>query len=317
MKRSADITPLTSRLAALSELIRLRLCRILEQQELGVGEVAKVVQLPQSTVSRHLKVLTDSGWLSRRSEGTATMYSLRLDDLDPRARELWRTVRDQLDDRYQFEEDLRRIEAVISERRTDPLSFFGRVAGEWDELRNDLFGRGFSDKALLALIPREWVIADVGCGTGNAAESLAPYVEKVIAIDQSEPMLEAARKRLSRFQNISFVQGSLESLPLGNASVDAVTCVLVLHYIPDPVDGLREMARITRPGGRVLVIDMFEHDRTMYKNTMGHEHLGFSGDRMTELMESAGLTSVSITPLDGDPDAKGPGLFVAVGKAQA
>ncbi|MCH8066054.1 MAG: winged helix-turn-helix transcriptional regulator [Chloroflexi bacterium] len=152
MKRSPVTNLITDRLAALSEMLRLRICRLLERQELSVGEIARVVQLPQSTVSRHLKVLSSAGWLDRRAEGTATMYRLVLDDLEPEARVLWLAVRDQLGGDVQVEDDSRRVEAVVAERRTDSVSFFGRIAGEWDDVRAELFGDEFTTRALLALL---------------------------------------------------------------------------------------------------------------------------------------------------------------------
>lgn len=314
MKRSPAKSQVTDRLIALSEVIRLRICRLLEWHELSVGEVSRVVQLPQSTVSRHLKMLTDAGWLAKRAEGTATFYRLILDELAPDSRALWLVIREQINEPAVVDEDDRRLGSVLAERRTDSLSFFGRVAGEWDSVRSELFGRDFTAGALLGLLPREWVVADVGCGTGNGAELLAPRVREVIAIDQSGPMLEAAAKRLSGHRNVRFAQGSIESLPLERAAVDACVCVLVLHHVAEPEDGLREMARITRPGGAVLVIDMYEHDHREFRRTMGHQHQGFSEKAVRAMFERAGLQGVTVTPLPGDPNAKGPGLFAAAGR---
>lgn len=315
MKRSADTSPLTERLAALGQVLRLRVCRLLERQELSVGEIARVVQLPQSTVSRHLQVLAGAGWVEKRAEGTATYYSLRIDDLDPAARSLWLAVRDQLEDRPTLDEDTRRLDAVLAERRTDSVSFFGRIAGEWDDVRGELFGSAFTAQALLALLPEQWVVADLGCGTGNAAELLAPHVREVIAVDRSGPMIEAARKRLAALSNVRFVEGDLTAIPLENGSIDAATCSLVLHHVPDPVAALTEVRRVLRPGGTVLVVDMFEHDRMIYRSTMGHQHLGFSPETVRQQLEAAGFADIRLSALVSDPDAKGPGLFAAAARA--
>ncbi|HVZ93304.1 MAG TPA: metalloregulator ArsR/SmtB family transcription factor [Phycisphaerales bacterium] len=301
-------------LAALGEPVRLRLCRLLESQELIVGEVARVVQLPQSTVSRHLKVLTDAGLLVKRAEGTATLYRLVLDELSPGVRAIWIAVRDQLHDRAQFEEDSRRLESVLAERRTDSLSYFGRVAGEWDSVRSEMFGRDFTAAALLGLLPREWRVADVGCGTGNAAELLAPHVREVLAIDQSGPMLDAAKKRLAKHKNVRFEQGPVESLPLEDESVDAAVCLLVLHHVADPAGAVKELARVVRKNGVVLVVDMFEHDRPEFRRTMGHQHMGFSEAAIDSHFRGAGLGGRSISKLQSDPNSKGPSLFLAMGR---
>lgn len=307
---------LTDHLAALAEPTRLRVLRVLDGHELSVGELAQVVQLPQSTVSRHLKVLADSGWLVRRSEGTATLYRVIFDELDQSARSLWIAVRDEFGRRPEVNEgreDTRRLKAVLAARRTDSQTFFGRVAGEWDALRGSLFGDRFTGEALLALLPRDAVVADIGCGTGNIAEQVSAWVSRVIAVDSSEPMLDAARRRLGDRTNIDFVHATGESLPLAAASVDIAIAALVLHHVEVPATLLREMARITRPGGRVMLIDMLDHNREDFRRVMGHKHLGFSRKTIETILHDTGLSPATFRELSREVEAKGPGLFVAVG----
>lgn len=315
MKRAARSNSLTERLAALGDGLRLRMLRVLEREELSVGELARVVQLPQSTVSRHLRLLSDGQWLVSRTEGTSTLYRLVLDDLPIECRTLWLTVREQMGESADLVEDQRRLRAVIDERRTDTQGFFGRVAGEWDSVRNELFGDRVTLQAMLQLLPPHWTVADLGCGTGNAAELLAPCVGRVIAIDQSEPMLGAARKRLAAFKNVDFVAGNLEQLPIPDASVDAAVCVLVLHHISEPARVCSEMARVLRPGGVALVVDMIEHDRAAYKHTMGHRWLGFGVPEMIRMFTGAGLEKPRFQVLPSDTGAKGPGLFACTAAA--
>lgn len=318
MKNPAKTRTVADRLADLGERVRLRLMRVLEREELSVGEVANVVQLPQSTVSRHLKVLSDGQWLGKRTEGTATLYRLVLDDLSPGARALWTAIREQMGrgeeggssaDALELAEDDRRLSCVVAERRMDSQAFFGRVAGQWDDLRTNLFGSRFTHDALLALVPRHWTVADLGCGTGNASELLAPLVQHVYAVDQSVPMLKAAKKRLFAHENISFVCGTMEQLPLETASVDAAVSMLVFHHVNDPLAALREVKRVLRPGGVAMICDMIEHNRAVYQHTMGHRWLGFSQERITSLMVEAGLVSPRFLVLSSDSDARGPGLF--------
>ncbi|MBL0921219.1 MAG: metalloregulator ArsR/SmtB family transcription factor [Phycisphaerales bacterium] len=313
MKRSPARTELTDRLAALGEQVRLRLLRLLEREELSVGELAQVFQAPQSTISRHLKLLSDGGWLVKRARGAATMYRLVLDDLPMDSRALWLTVREQMADTPELEEDLRRLAAALAERKTDSQAFFGRVAGEWDDLRNDLFGGGFTAQALLALLDPEWVVADLGCGTGNASEALAPFVRRVVAVDRSGAMLTAARKRLRGHENIEFVESGLEDLDLPARSLDAAVCVLAMHHVEDPAGALRAARRALRPGGVALVVDMVEHDRAAYRRDMGHKHLGFSRERAREMLEAAGYQRARVRELPADAGARGPSLFVATG----
>lgn len=317
MKQSPDIPHLAERLAALSEPVRLRICHILEQSELSVGEVSNVVQLPQSTVSRHLKTLADSQWVTKRAEGTAKYYRLVQDDLPEDARPLWQALRKQLDHDPGFDEDAIRLKVVLAERRYDSLAFFGRVAGEWDRLRQDLFGHHFTAPGLLSLLPRDWTVADIGCGTGNVAEILAPCVKEVVAVDPSEPMLRAARKRLDDVENVRFVHGSLSDLPIEDSSINAATLVLVLHHVADARQALAEVRRILEPDGRILIIDMLEHDRTIFKQSMGHAHLGFNPQNIRDLITETGFSDPHIAPLATDANARGPGLFVATASIES
>lgn len=319
MKNARPPQLVTDRLLALGEMVRLRVLRVLEREELSVGEVAKVVQLPQSTVSRHLKVLSEGGWLVKRAEGTAVLYRLVLDELPEQSRALWLTVREQLGggtgvgNTPELVEDVRRLASVVAERREDSQTFFGRVAGQWDDLRRDFFGERFTALSLLRLLPREWTVADLGCGTGNLAELLSPVVKRVIAVDQSPAMLSAAKKRLGHAKNVEWVEGALHALPLRDGSVDAAVCVLVLHHVEKPVEALREMRRIVRPGGRALIVDMGEHDRESYRHTMGHKWLGFGEKAFVSMMKTGGWESSTYEELPADPDGRGPGLFVCVG----
>ena len=301
----------------MADRTRLRLLEVLETHELSVGELAQVFQSPQSTVSRHLKVLADSQWLVRRSEGTATFYRMVLDDLSQPARALWLTIREQAGpgERAERAEDARRVAAVLNERRTDSQAYFGRVAGEWDAVRQELFGSRFTSLALLELLAGPLTVADLGCGTGNISELLAPLVKRVIAVDQSGPMLEAAKRRLSGVRNVEFVPGELSRLPLPDGGVDIAAFGLVLHHVEDPAVPLREAGRVLKAGGvsgRVLVIDMVRHDRSEYRHRMGHRHLGFGRDDMESHFAAAGLVPMSFRELPVDPDARGPGLFVAI-----
>ncbi len=305
--------PLLDRLTALTDLARLRMLRLLDGAELSVGELAKAVQLPQSTVSRHLKLLHDGGWIVRRTEGTASLYRLAEQSLDADARDLWHLVRGQLRASPTLEEDDRRLAEVLAERRTDSKTFFGRIGGEWDALRRELFGEAFTTDAMLSLVGRDWTVADLGCGTGNAAEHLAPVVKRVIAVDREPAMLEAARKRLASLDNVEFRQGDLMgTLPIDDGEIDAAIIFLVMVYLPDPQHAVGEIARILHPGGLAMIVDMVAHDRETLRHTMGHLHLGFDAKQVEGWAAEAGLADVRYRRLRPDTQAKGPGLFVAI-----
>ena len=303
----------------LSDPIRLRIMRILCKEELAVGELIRVVQIPQSSGSRHLKTLSEGGWLVRRSVGPATYYRVVLDELPMAMRGVWIAIRDGLNDDAAVNGDDQRLLAILHERITDSESFFGRIAGEWDGVRNDLFGNHFTDQALLGLINPTWRVADLGCGTGNCTELLAAWVNKVIAIDRSNEMLEGARARLervgARVDHVDFVEGDLTKIPLSGGSVDAAVCMLVAHHLPNPIEALKEMRRILtdeQGGGVVLIVDMCSHRNEEYRRAMGHVHLGFNEDEITEMLHEAGFERVLVNTLRPDVNGSGPPLFAAV-----
>jgi len=303
----ADLTIL-DRLTALADSTRSRLLLVLDRHELTVSELCQVLQLPQSTVSRHLKLLGDDGWVVVRADGTSRRYSVA-PSLDAGARRLWQLVRGEVAEDVTAEQDAERLRSVLAERRTRSEEFFATSAGQWDALRTELFGQRADLAALPGLLDAEWVVGDLGCGTGQLTVSLAPYVGRVIAVDQSRAMLAAARARLPGLSNVELRQGDLEALPIADGELDAAVLFLVLDYLPEPVRALIEARRVLRPGGRLLVVDMTPHAREEYRQTMGHLWQGFSGDQMTAWLAETGLEAPRYRVLPADPRAKGPGLF--------
>ena len=181
------------RMSALADATRSRLLLVLERQELTVGELCAVLQLPQSTVSRHLKTLVDEAWLASRAEGTSRRYRMLPERLDASARKLWGLVREQVAALPTAEQDARRLRSVLAQRTTRSQEFFSSAAGQWDRLRAELFGQRADLLGLLGLLDARWTVGDLGCGTGQISESLAPFVERVVAVDASAAMLQAAR----------------------------------------------------------------------------------------------------------------------------
>jgi ArsR family transcriptional regulator len=317
--------PLLDSFSALADATRCRMLLVLEEHELTVSELCAVLQLPQSTVSRHLKTLADVGLVSSRRDGTSRYYALSIgpaagqrssssskssQPVAPQA-ELWQLIRRELADRPGVSQDARRLARVLARRSETSQQFFATSSGQWDRLRDELFGEGFYWRALLALLPRSWTIGDLGCGTGAIVAALAPYVARVIGVDVSDGMLQAARTRVASLDNVELRRGTLESLPLDDASLDAATLVLVLHHLPAPATAVAEAVRALKPGGRLLVIDMAPHEREEYRRQMGHVWLGFSEDQIHRLFAQAGLTGTVIHSLPPATEARGPALFAA------
>jgi ubiquinone/menaquinone biosynthesis C-methylase UbiE len=303
-------------LSILADPTRSRVLLLLERNELTVGELCTILQLPQSTVSRHLKLLADDGWLVARGEGTSRFYRMLGDRLDESTKSLWSVVRGQMAAGAGARQDERRADGVLAKRRDKAIVFFRDSSKLWDVMRSEMIGERADLLALLHLLDENWVVGDLGCGTGHIAEALAPCVAKVVAVDESGPMLESARKRLEAHDNVELRVGTIESLPIDDGALDAAILFLVAHFVTDPARAMAEVRRVLRPGGRLLVVDLMSHDRVDYVVQLGHVWQGFDGGQMTAWLESAGFTSCRYQPLPVAPEAKGPTLFVATGRKQ-
>jgi ubiquinone/menaquinone biosynthesis C-methylase UbiE/DNA-binding transcriptional ArsR family regulator len=298
-------------MTALADPTRCRMLMLLEKHELTVSEICAVLQMPQSSVSRHLKTLADDNWVASRRDGTSRFYSMAAEDLDAGATRLWPLIREQVAATSAAGQDERRLRGVLTRRRAKSQEFFASAAGGWDRLRGELFGDTFFLWAVLGLIDPDLVVGDLGCGTGQLTETVAPYVKRVVAVDSSPDMLDAARLRVGAAGNVDLRRGELESLPIDSGELDAAMLSLVLHYSPSPARALVDVARALRPRGRVLVVDMLPHEREEYQQQMGHVWLGFTEKQMTRFLTGAGFGDVRVRMLPADPDAKGPALFAA------
>ncbi len=304
-------TSLLGQLPVLADPMRSRVLLVLERNELTVGELCKIVQAPQSTVSRHLKVLADGGWLSSRADGTNRRYAIAVSSFDAALRSLWLLVRKEASGTLGAQQDERRLLQVLATRRSRSEEFFRSGASKWDRLRDDLFGRLFFLPALLGLLDENAVVGDLGCGTGQVAEALAPFVRQVVGVDASQSMLRAAKKRLEKLPNVELRLGTVEALPVDDSSLDAATMFLVLHHVPDPPRAIAEAARALKPGGRLVVVDMLPHDRDEYRAQMGHLWLGFAETDVERALRGAGFAGIRTVELPADFKAKGPSLFAA------
>jgi ArsR family transcriptional regulator len=301
-------------MASLADATRLRLLRLLERHELGVVDLCDVLQLPQSTVSRHLKVLGDQKWVRGRRRGTTRLYRTILDELDPAARKLWLLAREQTDTWPTVRQDQLRLQQQLRQREVNSQTFFAGAAAEWDRLRGELYGERFSIAALLALLPGDMIVADLGCGTGNLTAELAGNVKQVIGVDNSSAMLKAAKKRTAGLANVQLRKGDLSAVPIDTGSCDAALLVLALTYVPEPAMVVNEMARILKPAGRACVVDLLPHDREEFRRQMGQTSLGLESRSVEKMMRDVGLTEVRMRPLPPEPNVKGPALFIATGE---
>jgi ubiquinone/menaquinone biosynthesis C-methylase UbiE len=296
---------------SLSDPTRSRILRILERSEVSVAELCNVLQLPQSTVSRHLKVLVDDGWVNGRREGTSNWYRMGGSEMPPHQKKLWSVAKNHCLPETTSEQDDARLEQVLDSRRSKTQTFFSTAAGRWDRLRNELFGSRLDAWAIAAALNRSWTVGDLGCGTGTISQTLAPWVHRVIAVDASAAMIQSARKRLKDASNVEIRKGELTTLPIDDESLDLAMMGLVLPYLAEPQRVFREAARASRIDGRLVVLDMLAHDRTEYREELGHIWMGFSKAQISEWLTAAGWMLESFVTIPVEPEVKGTPVFVA------
>ena len=314
-------------LSGIGDATRLRLLRLLAQEELGVAELCDVLQMPQSTVSRHLKLLADHGWVVFRRIGTANRYRMLLDELDEPTRQLWTLARHQTKDWATFGQDQLRLAHLQQQSRCFGVagSFFDGAAGQWLRTRDNLYGDRFCEAAFSALLPEHWIVADLGCGVGDITAELARSVGQVIAVDNSPAMLEVARQYTRDLPNVDLRRGDLAELPIADQTCHAAILLLVLTYLSDPEPALRQMHRILRPGGttdgkgssqdgRAVIVDLMRHDREDFRRDLGQQIMGFEPEQLAAMLEAAGFCDVSCQPLPPQPDTNGPALLLATGR---
>ena len=299
------------RLTELADATRCRLLLALEAHELTVGELCTALALPQSTVSRHLRILSDEAWVESRAEGATRWYRMS-PGVDHEARALWALVREPVQSTAAAQHDLARVESVLTARRSRSEAFITSAAAEWDARVASLFGARADLGASLALLDPTMVVGDLGCGTGSLSLSLARHVAHVHAIDGSPAMLDAARQRLHGQSNVTVASGSLEALPLDDASLDVAVLMLVLHHVAEPSRVLKEAHRVLRAGGRLLIADMQAHEREEYRTQMGHVWLGFDERSLRGWLSKAGFRAMRYVALPVDAAAVGPALFTLV-----
>lgn len=311
---AATPDPLLARLESLADPIRLRLLVLLEGQELSVSDLAGILQTPQSSVSRHLKPLAEQGWIVSRSERTANLYRMANGELPESARRLWELSRAEIAAWPQLAHDRLRLEQRLAERQPDSRALFAGMAGEWERLRAELYGEGFTAAALTALLPADWVVADLACGAGSVTARLAPFVARVIGVDRTPEMLDAARARTREHGNVELHEADLAELPIADGACDGALLLLALTHLEQPAAALAEMARILRPGGRAVVVDLLHHDRDDFRRRMGQLRNGFGQAELAGLLAAAGLAGIHCSPLPPEPEAKGPALLLATGQ---
>jgi ArsR family transcriptional regulator len=286
---------------ALADPTRLRILALLRAMELSVGELAQLLGQSQPRVSRHVRILSDSGLVGRRKEGSWVYLQLA----DPgRTESLFATAQGLDPEAEQlFAADAARLDSIRADRAEAARRYFEAHAATWDSIRSLHIADAEIERAIASLLTDRPIgaLLDIGTGTGRMLELFAPEAVSAIGIDRSSEMLRLARVKLEEagISGASLRQGDMYALPLGDRCADSIILHQVLHYAQQPGAAISEAARVLAPGGRLLVIDFAQHDRAELKEQDAHLRLGFADDAMRGWFGAAGLELDRIERLGG------------------
>ena len=309
----------------LADSTRVRILALLEREELAVQELMDVLAMTQSRVSRHLGILREAGLLRDRREGTYVFYRFATPKSGAWS-DAWELARRELAGDPAAERDAAALLRVVAARASRIRTFFDSVGPEWDGLRKIFNDDALRARAIAHLAPPGWTVCDVGTGTGILAKEVARLGLRVIAVDHSPRMLEAARSSLeaegyaveAEGCAVELRRGEAQALPLADGEVDAALAHMVLHYVPQPAEALREMARIVKPGGVVVVVDFVRHEAEWMREELGVLWLGFPIDEIVRWLGDAGLEAVRIEEFASPSPARDlPGTFLASARKPA
>lgn len=290
-------------LRAIADPTRLRILALLRAMELSVGELAQVLGQSQPRVSRHVKILADAGLAVRRKEGSWVFLGLgasaRVDPLLA-AIDVWSA--DEAGDHWAVA-DIARLAAVRADRAAAAEHYFEAHAAEWDAIRSLHVAEIEVEAAIARVLGNGPIgrLVDIGTGTGRMIELFGAEAVSALGVDRSPEMLRLARSKLAQagLQQAELRQGDMYALPLASESADTVIIHQVLHYAQQPGTAIAEAARLTAPGGRVLVVDFAPHEREELRAQNAHARLGFADDQVAGWFAAAGLGLTLVEELKG------------------
>ena len=280
------MTSVLESLRLLSEPTRLRLLLLLDRAELTVAELQEILGMKQSRISTHLALLKNAGLVQARRVGKNSLYSF-----DPHAAGLRDVLREGGNELADARRDRQALELALRNRADTARAYFDQLAGKFG--RSYCPGRSWKGlaEALLLLMPRQ-IVADLGAGEGTFSQLLARRAEKVIAVDSSEKMVAFGARVAAEngFTNLEYRLGDLESPPIADGEVDLSFLSQALHHAQQPARAVSEAYRITRPGGRIVILDLLKHSFEQARELYADVWLGFAPAELYGFLEDAGFT---------------------------
>ncbi|MGY6567983.1 MAG: ArsR/SmtB family transcription factor [Salinarimonas sp.] len=294
-------------LRAAGEETRLRILALLADGELSVSDLTDILGQSQPRISRHLKLLVESGLVERHREGAWAFF--RLADRATATRLLYPLL-DALDGADpHVDADKARLQAKRRQRAEAAQAYFARIAPNWDELRSLHAAEHDVEEAVRQALGDAPVrnLLDLGTGTGRMLGLLAPRASRAVGLDASHAMLSVARANLERagVGRVELRQGDIHAPPVEADAFDLVVIHQVLHYLDDPARALREAARLVAPGGRMLIVDFAPHGLEFLREKQAHRRLGFSHEQIEDWLGEAGLDCTLTRDLPPPQGARG------------
>lgn len=281
-----DLESWSARLKVFADPTRVRLLALLATEEFTVAELSSITRLAQPRVSTHLARLKDAALVRDRRAGVSAYYRFDEEALDPAQRALWRTLTQASDDPV-LRQDAERIPGVLAQRSVEQ-NWADTVAGDME--RHYSPGRTWEALARSALpLLQPGDVLDIASGDGVLAELLAPHARRYVCVDASAKVVTAAADRLRRFSNVEVHAGDMHALPFAPAMFDLVVLMHALTYSARPAAAVAEAARVLRPGGRLLLSSLAQHEHRAAVAAYGHQNLGFTPKDLRRFAEKAGL----------------------------
>ena len=284
----ADFNRLLEALKAAGEPTRLRLLRLLAREELSVMELVSILGQSQPRISRHLKLMSDADLVERFPDGAWVFYRL---SQAQGVRPLLDVILGLMDDSYG--EDLRQLDAVRRARRQSAEAYFETIAPRWDEIRSHYVGEAPVEAAVARIAAQQPydTLVDLGTGSGRMLTLLAGQARAAIGLDLSQQMLNIARGKAHdvALNHVEFRHGDIHDTRLESGCADLVVIHHVLHFLSDPARAVAEAGRITRVGGRLLIVDFAHHDLEIMREKYQHRRLGFTEEDMRHIIVAAGF----------------------------
>ena len=301
-------------LKAVAETTRLRILFALSHGEMNVTELTQLLGQSQPRVSRHLKLMAESGLISRHKEGNWVLFRQREEGIGGA---LSRSLVDMLPAHdKQLAEDLKRLAEIRRQRQEQATAYFAANAAQWQQLRSLHVREDEVEAQLLALLKgRKFeTVLDLGTGTGRILELLAPHARQLWGLDQSRDMLAIARANLDqhKIKHAQVRQADIYELPFSDATADLISIHQVLHFLDDPQSALLEARRALKPGGEIIIVDFAPHELEDLRVAHAHRRLGISAEQMAGYFARAGLVLREHKVLPPPWLKTGPGLTVSL-----